>query len=124
VKTYPILDADAGKAAIILAEVYKFSFKPPPVRNAAVTAPYMHNGAYTTLNQVIDFYDAGGGAGLGLPHQTLPSAPLNLTQPEKEDLIAFMQSLTDTTSVRSIPKKLPQFSLQTDLNKRTVGGTY
>ena len=80
----------------------------------------MHNGAFTTLNQVLDFYDVGGGAGLGLavPHQTLPGTPLNLTGTEKEDLIAFMQALTNTTSVRSIPKKLPQFSVQTELNER------
>jgi len=124
--THPTLDADIGKAGVIPAEVYRFSFKTPTVRNAAVTAPYMHNGAFTTLNQVLDFYDAGGGAGLGLavPHQTLPATPLNLTGSEKEDLIAFMQALTDTTSVRSVPKKLPQFSVQTELNKRTVGGTY
>ena len=124
--THPTLDADIGKAGVIPAEVYRFSFKTPTVRNAGVTAPYMHNGAFTTLNQVLDFYDAGGGAGLGLavPHQTLPATPLNLTGTEKEDLIAFMQALTDTTSVRSVPKKLPQFSVQTELNKRTVGGTY
>jgi len=124
--THPTLDADIGKAAVIPADVYQYSFKTPTVRNAAVTAPYMHNGALATLNQVLDFYDAGGGLGLGLdvPHQTLPDASLKLTGQEKADLIAFMQALTDTSAVRTIPKNLPRFSGQSDLNNRTVGGTY
>jgi len=124
--THPTLDADVGKAAVVPAEVYRYSFKTPSVRNAAATAPYMHNGAFANLNQVLDFYDAGGGVGLGLevPHQTLPDTPLNLSKQDKEDLISFMQALTDTTAVSPIPKKLPQFSAHSDLNKRKVGGTY
>jgi cytochrome c peroxidase len=75
---------------------------------------------------VIEFYNAGGGVGLGLtvPHQTLPSTPLNLTNSEKEDLISFMQALTDTTFISAAPQKLPRFSRQTALNKRAVGGRY
>lgn len=79
------------------------------VRNAAVTAPYMHNGAYETLEQVVDFYDCGGGAGIGidLAHQTLPPDPLNLTEQEKADLVTFMEALTDTSSVAPPPERLP-----------------
>ncbi|MEM6378535.1 MAG: cytochrome c peroxidase [Bacteroidota bacterium] len=55
-------------------EHFAFSFKTTTLRNVALTAPYMHNGVYNTLDEVVDFYNRGGGAGLGmdLPHQTLP----------------------------------------------------
>ncbi|WP_062542891.1 cytochrome-c peroxidase [Rufibacter tibetensis] len=122
----PTLDQDPGKGAIIPAEVFRFSFKTPTVRNVGVTAPYMHNGVFTTLNEVMEFYDQGGGAGLGMdvPHQTLPSDKLELTAAEKQDLIAFMHSLTDTTSARSAPKSLPTFFSKRKYNSRPVGGEY
>jgi len=43
------------------------SFKTPGLRNIAQTAPYMHNGAFPSLEKVLAFYNKGGGAGLGLP---------------------------------------------------------
>ena len=57
----------------------------------------MHNGVYKTLEEVIDFYDQGGGLGLGfdVPNQTLPEDKLNLSDQEKRQLIAFMKTLTD-----------------------------
>ncbi|MBC7894484.1 MAG: cytochrome C peroxidase, partial [Cytophagaceae bacterium] len=72
------------------------------LRNVALTAPYMHNGVFRTLEEVIEFYDRGGGVGIGLrlPYQSLPSAPLKLTAGEKRDLVAFLGALTDT-----IPKR-------------------
>ncbi len=71
--------------------------KTPTVRNAARTAPYMHNGVYRSLEEVIDFYDRGGGAGLGieLPNQTLPTNRLQLQAAEKQAIIAFIRGLTD-----------------------------
>jgi cytochrome c peroxidase len=62
-----------------------------------MTAPYMHNGKFSSLEKVIDFYDKGGGIGLGLkvPEQTLSSSPLHLSEQEKKDIIAFIESLTD-----------------------------
>ncbi len=73
------------------------SFKTATVRNISLTAPYMHNGVYKTIEEVIEFYNKGGGAGMGLQvdNQTLPTDPLNLSQQEKIQLIAFMHSLTD-----------------------------
>ena len=61
----------------------------------------MYNGVFRTLAEVVDFYDAGGGAGLGLrvPNQTLLADSLHLTRQEKRDLVAFMRSLTDTSRV-------------------------
>jgi len=62
----------------------------------------MHNGVFSTLSQVVDFYDRGGGAGIGidLPNQTLPADRLKLTRTERRELIAFLQSLTDTSRAR------------------------
>lgn len=73
------------------------AFKTPTLRNVAVTAPYMHNGVYSTLEEVVDFYNKGGGVGLGIAveNQTLPSDELELTPKEVKDLVAFMKTLTD-----------------------------
>ncbi|WP_281323504.1 cytochrome-c peroxidase [Flavobacterium aestivum] len=92
-----MIDGDLGKFDLTHAEVNRYSFKTPTIRNIALTAPYMHNGVFKTLEEVIDFYDAGGGQGLGfnLPNQTLPGDKLNLTPLEKKQLIAFMKTLTD-----------------------------
>ncbi len=55
----------------------------------------MHNGVFSTLQEVIAFYKKGGGAALGLdvPNQTLPFQQLNLTKKEEVDLISFMKCL-------------------------------
>jgi len=91
------LDADLGKFQLTKSEIHRNSFKTPTLRNVLLTAPYMHNGVFKTLEEVIDFYNDGGGNGLGfnLPNQTLPKDKLNLTDLEKKQLIAFMKSLTD-----------------------------
>ncbi|HKO76997.1 MAG TPA: cytochrome c peroxidase [Flavobacterium sp.] len=91
------IDGDLGKFDLTKAEVNRYSFKTPTIRNIALTAPYMHNGVFKTLEEVVDFYDEGGGSGLGfnLPNQTLPGDKLNLTPLEKKQLIAFMKTLTD-----------------------------
>lgn len=91
------LDADLGKFELTKAEIHKNSFKTPTIRNITLTAPYMHNGVFKTLEEVIDFYNEGGGRGLGfsLENQTLPEDQLNLTEQEKKQLIAFMKTLTD-----------------------------
>lgn len=94
------LDEDLGRYANGLpkdeAYFYKHSFKTPSIRNAANTAPYMHNGVFATLEELIDFYNDGGGQGWGfdVPFQTLPSDPLGLTEQEKQSLIAFIRSLS------------------------------
>jgi cytochrome c peroxidase len=80
---------------------------------------------FSTPHEVFEFYDRAGGAGPGLevPHQTLP-APLELTAPEKTDLVAFMHALTDTALALSAPRRLPRFPEKMGLNNRPVGGTY
>lgn len=89
------IDSDIGRFDVMQIAAYRHAFKTPALRNAARTAPYMHNGVYSTLDQVLDFYNAGGGVGLGLKidNQTLPFDKLNLTVKEREDVIAFIRSL-------------------------------
>jgi cytochrome c peroxidase len=102
------LDPDPGRAAIDQVRSHRFAFKVPTVRNAAVTGPYMHNGAYRTLDEIVAFYDAGGGTGIGLdlPYQTLFDHPLKMTPGERADLIAFLRSLTDTTVSAVSPSRV------------------
>jgi cytochrome c peroxidase len=92
-----VLDADLGKFNLTKATIHKNSFKTPTIRNIALTAPYMHNGVYKTLEEVVEFYNKGGGLGLGfnLENQTLPSDKLNLSVKEKQQIIAYMKTLTD-----------------------------
>ena len=91
------ISPDLGRYYVYKTEERKHFFKTPTVRNVALTAPYMHNGVYNNLEQVVDFYNKGGGGGLGfdLPHQTLPFDNLELTQEEQQALVAFMKTLND-----------------------------
>lgn len=95
----PKLDEDPGKYLFTRAEVHRYSFKTPTLRNVALTAPYMHNGVYRTLDEVMEFYNKGGGKGLHIApeYQTLPFDQLRLNRKEIKDIIAFMRSLTDTS---------------------------
>jgi len=95
----PTSDTDDGRYKFFPVEFYKGAFKTPSVRNAAATAPYMHHGRFKNLLSVINFYDKGGGAGMGLniSAQTLAATPLHLTEEEKSQLISFIESLNDNT---------------------------
>jgi len=99
---HPHLSRDPGRYRQYPFPFFKGAFKTPTVRNAALTGPYMHNGAFRDLNRLMDFYNKGGGAGLGLPvpDQTLPASPLHLSPGEIGDIILFIRSLTD-----SLPQK-------------------
>jgi cytochrome c peroxidase len=125
---HPVLDHDLGRFDSGYprdkAPFYKYAFKTVTVRNAAITAPYMHNGAIKSLEEVVDFYNRGGGAGMGLdvPHQTLPFDHLTLSEAEQKDLVAFMHALTSTSFDTEKPKSLPAFEQHPAWNQRTVGG--
>jgi len=94
------LDQDSGRYLITGSPIHMFSFKTPTLRNATLTAPYMHNGVFNTLEEVIDFYDKGGGKGLHIaPHnQSLSFDKLHLTKKEKNNIVLFIKSLTDTSA--------------------------
>lgn len=70
-------------------------FKTPSLRNVALTPPYMHNGAFTTLEEVVDFYVTREGARpTTAPGETILK-PLDLSAEDRAALVAFLESLTD-----------------------------
>ncbi|WP_411810937.1 cytochrome-c peroxidase [Chryseobacterium scophthalmum] len=104
------LDGDRGRINSNVKKenswIYENSFKTMTVRNIALTKPYFHNGAFNTLEEVIDFYNEGGGEGLGLPmkNQTLSADKLDLTEIEKKQLISFLNTLTDISKAKKLVK--------------------
>ncbi len=84
-------------------------FRTPPLRNVAVTAPYMHDGSVATLSEVIDIFAAGGRVrmqtGVPSPIQSPLLRPFAVTDAEKADLVAFLEALTDEVFLRD-----PRFS--------------
>ena len=88
---------------------YERAFKVPTLRNVALTAPYMHNGIFNTLDEVVEFYADGGGVKHGIAQELLDDKirPFSLTDREKEDLISFLHSLTDESNKPEIPNKVP-----------------
>lgn len=71
------------------------AFRTPSLRNVALTAPYMHTGAQATLEEVVDFYDKGGGAaGSFVGTRTDTMTPLELTAEEKRALVELLKSMT------------------------------
>ncbi len=84
-------------------------FRIPPLRNVALTAPYMHDGSLATLKDVVDFYARGGrlvrtgpnaGDGRANPYKNSFVREFRLEPQEREDLIAFLESLTDPDFVK------------------------
>ena len=88
-------DSDLGK------------FRTPPLRYISYTAPYMHNGVFETLEEVIEFYDQGGGDSEHGEKSPL-LRPLNLTEDEKWDLLEFLESLSGD-EIRMTPPELPAY---------------
>jgi len=109
VPTMPGQPDDLGRSEIEGGEPYKNAFKVPTLRNVALTAPYMHNGRFQTLEEVIDFYSNGGGKGEGLKLPNLDDKirGFKLSDQEKKDLIAFLYALTDESKKPAIPDKVP-----------------
>ena len=92
------LDRDPGRGKFHETVAFlQNSFKTPTLRNINKTGPYMHNGGYKTLKQVMEFYNKGGGAGFGfkIENQTLSDTPLHLTDTEMDDVIEFLKALDD-----------------------------
>ncbi len=84
--------ADIGRFRLTGDERDRALFKVPSLRNVEFTAPYMHDGSMNTLEEVIDHYNSGG---KGHPHRDERIRPLNLTDEEKANLVAFLKSLSD-----------------------------
>jgi len=95
---------DAGRFAQRKVKAMQGAFKTPTLRDVALTAPYMRNGSYKTLMEVVEHYDRGGDDKSNLD---VNMAPLALSAAEKSELVAFMQSLTGAPRLVSVPV-LPQ----------------
>ncbi len=87
---------DLGRFKIVPVPVLKRAFKTPTLREINLSAPYMHNGLYKTLAEVVDHYDRGGVTAHGLDPNM---RPLFLSAQEKQDLIAFLHTLTTEVSL-------------------------
>lgn len=95
------LQEDPGRYLISKDKKDWRAFKTPTLRDIAKTAPYMHNGVFETLDEVIDFFDKGGGPGNSVLQ------PLQMTEPEKHALKAFMLEALSGDDIEMPPPKIP-----------------
>jgi hypothetical protein len=96
----PSAPEDPGRWAVARTRGAYGAFRTPSLRNVARTAPYMHDGRFKTLAQVVDFYDRGG----DVPGDDVyPLRPLGLTRGERADLVAFLESLNSSLPRVTIP---------------------
>ena len=84
-------------------ELMQFAFKTPTLRSVALRPPYMHNGTSATLYDVVKHYETGG---IDRPSRSPMMLPLQLTEQERRDLVAFMQTLTGLQEGED-PPRLP-----------------
>ncbi len=89
---------DEGRHAITRREFDRGAFKTPTLRQVSQTAPYMHDGSLATLAEVVDRYSRGG---VPNPHLDREIRPLNLSDQEKKELVAFLESLTGNIRFRN-----------------------
>lgn len=123
--SYKQLSNDLGRYNVHNVPEMHRAYKTSTLRNSAHTAPYMHNGVFQNLDQVIEFYNGGGGAGRGLvvDNQTLSADSLKLSVQDKKHLKKFLESLTEEYVSEPLPQALPVSSLK-ELNNRKIGGEY
>ncbi|MCD6672922.1 MAG: hypothetical protein LT106_08700 [Burkholderiaceae bacterium] len=88
--------SDTGAAAWTQRAADRGRFATPSLRGVALTAPYMHNGVFATLAQVVEFYDRGGGRASELQ-------PLGLNARERAALVAFLEALSPPLAPESAP---------------------
>lgn len=117
------LSEDSGRYYVSKNDIHLQSYKTPGIRNWHLTAPYMHNGVFKTMEEVIDFYNKGGGNGIGIhvKNQTLPFDSLNLTKEEIKKLNAFLLTLNSRNVQFDSPKSLPVIK---NFEGRKIGGEY
>lgn len=94
-----------------------YAFRTPTLRNLSLTAPYMHNGAFTSLDNVIKFYDnvgKGQSQNQHVANNQLDANLRGLNDNQRDQIIAFLQSLDDTSFDKTTPASVP--------SKLKVGG--
>ena len=82
--------ADLGRHAVTKSDADRGKYKTPTLRGVRLTPPYMHDGSLKTLDEVVEFYNKGGGAN---PHLDPALKPLSLSKEELADLVAFLKAL-------------------------------
>ena len=92
---------DVGRYAVTHQEQDRGAFKTPTLRSIIDTTPYMHDGVFLSVEEVIDFLDKGGGPNA---HLSPLMKPLGLTPENKMDLIAFLEALTGAPLKIEVPK--------------------
>ncbi len=95
---------DPGRAGVADNGI-EGSFRVPSLRNVALTAPYMHNGEFETLEDVIDFYADGGGRQFGDTNDKIDAfiQGFELNDQERSDLVAYLHALTDESQLPEVP---------------------
>lgn len=114
VDNFENIRTDVGHYTVSKLSKDRGSFLTPTLRELQYTAPYMHNGMLATLDDVIDFYDRGGGANDG---KTGMLRKLNLTNEEKQDLKTFLLALSGDPINMARP---PRFEYRVIENWREV----
>jgi cytochrome c peroxidase len=84
-------EPDLGRYEVTKQEKDKGAFKTPTIRNVALSAPYMHDGSQKTLMEVVEWYNKGGHKN---PYLSDRIKPLDLSEQDKKDLVAFMEACT------------------------------
>mgnify|MGYP001989599867 FL=1 len=96
----PSFESDAGHVMVSGNPLDSGKFRTPTLRNIALSGPYMHDGRFETLEEVVDHYNSGGVASSTIdPFMKYTTGGLSLAPSQKEDLIAFLHTLTDTSFV-------------------------
>ena len=93
---------DVGRYKVKPLPAMLGAFKTPQLRETEVKAPYMHDGSLKTLEEVVEHYNRGGDKG-GVGTVSANMRPLNLSQQEKDDLVAFLKALTGPTQHMAAP---------------------
>jgi cytochrome c peroxidase len=105
---YRTADRDLGLYYTTKRDEDRGKFRTPGLRELKYTAPYMHNGVFFTLEEVVDFYDQGGGDD---PGKSQLLKPLRLTGQEKKDLLAFLLALSSDTPLTVRAPSLPDYAV-------------
>ncbi len=106
---YVTMRDDPGLYALTADQADRGKFRTPSLLEVASTAPYMHGGVFESLEQVVEFYNSGGGDS---PNRDAALRPLGLTDSEVADLVAFLESLSSPAEVEDAPE-LPEYELRT-----------
>lgn len=106
----PLFPPDPGYEAVTKDARHRDHFKVPTLRNITMTGPYMHSGIFQTLEEVVHFYNLGGGregTGKYSPYIHWHIRKMGLSTTEEKKLVTFLGSLTDNSNAPQIPSEVP-----------------